>query len=242
MTLISDIITEAFRSLNLVAAGQSPTSAETDEALILLNRNIRSMFGTSLGTELSDVNYGESGLTSKVYDNLDWWQSLYGEAVPPNSRLVCNLVGPETLYLFDKPQDGSRFAIVDAAGNLSINPLTIEGNGRTIEGASQLVVNTNGALLEYFYRADQGDWKQISALTLTDESPFPFEFDDLLIQSLAISMCSRYGVTMTDTQMADYSRVKSRFSARYSQRTQAPVEAGLLYTNVWYNRYYYGIR
>lgn len=242
MTLISEIITEAFRSHNLVGAGQAPTTAETAEALTLLNRNIRSMFGTSLGTELTDINYGQAGITSKVYDNIDWWENLYDVVVPPNTRLVCNLESPLQLDLVDKPQDGSRFAVVDAGDSLATFPLTLNGNGRTIGGLPQLVVNTNGASLEYFYRADQGDWKLISNLVGTDVSPFPFEFDDLLIQSLAISLCSRYGVTMTQEQLTDYSRVKSRFAARYRQRIQVPSEAGLLYTDVRYNRYYYGSR
>jgi hypothetical protein len=49
LTLVSEIITDAFRQSNLVAVGTTPTTEETTEALRYLNRIVKSVFGNEAG-------------------------------------------------------------------------------------------------------------------------------------------------------------------------------------------------
>lgn len=238
MTLISDIIRRSFRSLNLIAVGASPTAPQEAEALDLLQTNIRSMFGTSLGQPLDDINYGEENRTYKVDDNSVWRNYFADEVVMPNTRMVLNLSQPLSIPLHDKPSDGARLEVVDAAGNLSVNTLTLEGNGRKIEGNLTRTINTDNASLQWFYRADVADWRLVSDLTTADESPFPLEFDELLILSLAVDLCPLYGVSMTAEQLSELRKTKSRFGSRYSQTKEEPLDPALTYTETYNFRYF----
>jgi hypothetical protein len=63
--------------------------------------------------------------------------------------------------------------IVDPFRRLAAFPVTLDGNGRTIENAATLVLNTNGLNREWFYRADLGGWKKLPALPRPTICRFP---------------------------------------------------------------------
>lgn len=226
MTTISQIITDAYREGNLIAVGATPTTAEQTEALRLLNRLVASYFGSEFGEDLTDLALGKGGVdTGKEFVAfLDDYPDI---VVPSNTRLVLNLEAADTVTLPATPMNGERFAVTDASGNLATYNLTVEGNGRMIEGASTLTLSEDGLDRSWFYRADISEWKRLSTLELTDESPFPSEYDDFLIIGLAIRLNPRHGVAVDPQSMMQFGKLKSRFMAMYSQKKEVPVELAL---------------
>lgn len=230
MSTVSEIITDAFRASNQIAVGASPTTAEQTEALRYLNRIIVSTLGYEAGENFSPIAIGSQNIErptgypwyETVPDDTDWF-------VPENSRLYLNINEPLTLYLHPEPDDGSRFSIVDMGGNLSTNNVTIDGNGRHIEGSDTLVLDgSSGNRFDWFYRGDLGNWVLYSELTLVDDLPFPEEFDDYFIMSLAMRINPQYGRTLDEQALQFWRRARSQIRARYSVDIPMPSERGLL--------------
>lgn len=228
MTLVSQIITDAFRQGNLLAVGASPTSNQSVEALRYLNRLVKSVFGHELGEALVAVPVGRQNLVRPAgypgYNTTpggDWF-------VPKNSRLVFNLTEAVSIYLHPAPNDGSRFGVVDSSGNLSTYPATIYGNGQTIEDTASLVLNTDDLAREWFYRADLADWMRLSPLEEDDTFPFPEEFDDFFITMLAVRLNPAYGITIDNQSTATLARSERQLKARYAQHRPIASETGLI--------------
>lgn len=227
MTLVSSIITDAYRESNLIAISTSPTTAEVTEALRLVNRIFYSVFGTKMGENLSPFPIGRNnieapsgypGYTNTPYS--DW-------IVPDNTQLVLNLTEATTVNLNPAPRDGARLAIQDASGNLATYNLTINGNGRLIEAASSATLSTDSLVREWFFRADLGDWKRISALIASDTWPFPEKYDDLFITALAMRLNPRYSNETGQETIEAYRTGLKAFRAQYRQVAQMGSELGL---------------
>ena len=227
MTTISQIITDAYRESNLIAVGGSPTTAEQTEALRLLNRVVSSLFGNEMGDPLKVLPLGKGNMQTPTNVNF-YMDDILDYYVPANTRLQCNLEAEVTVNLIPNPQDGSRFAVVDASNNLATHNLIVYGNGRLIEDATNIVLDTSGLTREWFYRDDLGEWVRLSDLTLESESPFPTEFDDLLITSLALRLAPRQGAEFDTATQVTMSRLEKKFRARYKQTETADVEDGWL--------------
>jgi hypothetical protein len=209
MTLLSSIITDAYRETNLIPMGASPNTNQTTEALNRLNPLILSTVGYEAGDELQDLNYGGEYDQSTVIN--DW--------IPDNTRLVLNLESAVTLYLDPEPYEGQLIGIVDAGSNLATYNLTLNGNGRNIEGASTLVLNTDDTASRWMYRADTGNWVKIETLEDTDEMPFPSEFDDYFVLMLAMRLNPRYGQNMAAESVERLRSMRVRLRARYRRKT-----------------------
>lgn len=227
MTLISSIIADAFRESNLTAIGASPTSAEQTEALRVLNRFISSLFGGKVGQELKTINYGTNNVTTtdQVFDHKPFIDDTH---VPANKRLMLNLAAATTLYLNPNPQAGERFGIVDMSGNLATRNVILNGNGRKIETTTTVTLSTNSLAREWFFRDDIGDWKRLADLITSDESPFPSEFDDVLIIGLAMRLVGRTGPALAEESIVRYREQVNKFRSRYSQVHKTPVDQGLV--------------
>jgi len=137
--------------------------------------------------------------------------------VPKNTRLMLNLDSAVQVYLPPDPNDGTRFAVIDVAGALSATNLTVNGNGRNIEGVSTLVLNEDGMAREWFYRADTGNWVRTTPLIEGDTAPFPEEFDDFFITMLAIRLNPAYGVALDGQSQQALQRARTQMRARYRQ-------------------------
>ena len=228
MTLVSEIISDAYRLSNITRVGGSPTSDQETEALRYLNRLVKSVFGNEAGENLRPFPIGDTNI-SRPAEYPGWTNTPSGDwFVPKNLRVMLNLSAPVDLYLHPEPDDGSRFAALDVIGNLSTNNVTVYGNGRLIEGASTLTLDTDGYNAEWFYRADLGNWVKYAELTATDTFPFPVEFDDYFITLLAIRLNPAYGAGLDPQSQMIYNRAKSQFSARYSQKIEVGSELGLI--------------
>jgi hypothetical protein len=205
MTTASSIIADAYRESNLIPMGTSPTSNQQTEALTRLNVILASTIGNEVGDFLDDINFGPP------YDQ----SSLCAVFIPSNARLQLNLTASTTLNLSPVPFEGQRVHIIDVGNNLATYPVTINGNGRQIEGASSVTINTNSDNRTWMYRADIGGWVKIATLALGDSLPFPLQFDDYFVTMLAMRLNPRYGQTIPSETIVALKRSRNLLRARY---------------------------
>lgn len=215
MTVISSIITDAFREGNILPLGKAPTANQSTEALRLLNGLFSSIYGNEAGEGLTDWPLGNFGRESPGYDLAYTDDQIDHPTI--NRRLIAVNEAARTVYLTLRPQDGARMGIADPFGRLASVPVTLDANGRTIEGAATLLLDTNGLNREWFYRADLGDWVRLTQKADTDEMPFPADFDNFFITLLAMRLNPRYGRTMDDQSALIYKSERKKFVARYLQ-------------------------
>jgi hypothetical protein len=208
LTLASQIITDAYRESNLIPLNGTPSTAQVTEGLSRLNNILLSTIGNEVGTDLKDFNVG--GPYDQSVDFSYW--------LPTNSRLVCNTTAAVTLYLDPSPTEGQRLAIVDTLGTLPTYPVTLNGNGRQIEGASSLLLNDDYMTREWIYRADTGNWVRIATLVAADQLPFPPEFDDYFQLRLALRLNPMYGQTLSPEQVASLKQGRRNIRSRYRNR------------------------
>lgn len=231
VTLVSDIIRDAYRESNLIAISTEPTGSQREEALRLLNRLLASVFGNEEGEQLNPIPIGRSGISRPSgYPGYANTPNLPSWTVPINARLILNLSEATEVWLTPNPLDGSRFAISDHLGNLSTYPLTVHGNGNRIEGNADTTFNTDGIAREYMYRMDTGTWQRVTPIIETDEWPFPVEFDDMFIIMLAMRLNPRSNIATAQESVLAYKRSLTQFRARYRQNGIGRVDLGLLYT------------
>lgn len=210
MTIASDIIRMAYRETNLIPLGQNPTTNQTNEALELLNSIIMSTIGNEAGDSLNDINIGGT-YTEETFIN-QW--------VPDNTRLLLNITAPATYLLDPYPRDGQRFAIVDVAGNLSLNNVTVSANGRTIDGLTETLLIDDSFNGQWIYRADLGDWTNIASLEEVDTLPFPSDFDFYFTTMLALRLSPRFAQSLTPESLKALARARSQLHSRYEQKTE----------------------
>lgn len=206
MTLASDIIQRAYRESNLIALGATPSTNQASEGLTRLNGVLLSTVGGEVSDDLVDLNIGGNYSETEVTDQ---W-------VPDNARLMFKLTAAKTFYLDPFPQNGQRLGVVDVDGNLGTYNVTLNGNGRNIEGASTLTLNTNSLQRQWLYRADTGNWVRISSLLAGDTMPFPEEFDDFFVIMLSLRINPMYAQEMTAETIKYINRIRNMLRARYN--------------------------
>jgi hypothetical protein len=205
MTLVSAIIKSAYRESNLIPIGTEPSTAQVAEGLSRLNTLILSTIGREVGEPIRDLNIG--GANDESY--------LTEVSIPANARLVLNLSASITVHLSANPYEGQRLAAIDAAGSLGTYTLTLDGNGRNIEGTSTIALSVDGTARQWLYRADTSNWVKINSLTTTDEMPLSEEFDDYFILMLAMRLNPMYGQAMTSETVAALKRQTRHITSRY---------------------------
>lgn len=248
MTTALSIITDAYREGNLIPVGSTPTDAEQAEALRALNRFISGVFGEEMGENLVDWPAPLPQRTAPVaanYPQLPYPMGLDGDLLgvplptslsndfsfypPKNSRIVFGGVSA-TLYLPEQPDDGSRMAVVQGSGagddGTAGSILTLNGNGRTIEGANTLELTDPITPKQWLYRADLGDWIAVTTLAIGDELPFPDDLDDLWICMLAIRLSPRYGKAVQDGTSSTAVRMMKKLKAKYRQAGTTVYKSG----------------
>jgi hypothetical protein len=228
MTTALDIITRGFRESNTIPLGQTPNANLEAEAFAKLKSLISSAYGNEVGEKLADWPVGLGNYT----ETLPYWSSGQWQYPRPNSRLLLNLTESTTLYLPHNPQDGARLAVVDNGNNLATYNLTLDGNGRRIEGANSVTLSTDGLLRSWMFRADLGQWVVLTALGATSEDmPFPEEFDDYFITKLAMRINPVYGRSLSEESKMHLSDMLSQLQARYTQRVNMPCDRGAIQMN-----------
>lgn len=238
MTTVASIISSALRETNLIPLGVIPTDVQVAEGFNLLSTIVAGVLGNEAGENLVPFPLGQNEINSpKGYP---WWSNeLPGNIfLQTNIRVMCNLTGAGMVNLHPRPHDGARMGVVDVSQNFDMFPLTINGNGRSIEGDDTQTYDTPGLLREWIYREDLGNWVVVSPLDPDGDMPWPAEFDDMFIIRLAYRLNPRYGQVIHPASEAALKLAELKFSARYSQSTtQMPSEDGLLYMTNYY-RYF----
>jgi hypothetical protein len=220
VTLISSLITDAYREGNILPLRKVPDANQVAEALRLYNQNLLSIYGGDAGENLVDWPLGNFGIDDPTY--VFPYTSDMVARPKINHRLIATNTAAITVYLTPYPQDGARMGIADPFGRLAAFPVTLDANGRTIEGAATKVLNANGTFQEWFYRADKGDWVKLTSLLSTDDNPFPADFDIFFYIGLALRLNPRYGREMDPQTAAIFKTERRQFVARYLQ--SAPLE------------------
>lgn len=252
--LASDVIQYAYREANLRAIGFTPTANETTEGLYRLNALINALFGFELGQPLNDWSLPTDVKTaSQDYNyqyqgypgNVNTWNQPgipfndgndISAAPPINSRLLCRITTATTVYLPQFPADGARMAFID--NGMSAN-LTLDANGRKIDSSLTKVLAPGAATQTWFYRADLAQWQTIAALTSSDQTPLPVEFDDLFVTGLAIRLAALDEQAPKDGTVLAYNQILKKAKARYYQpNTQMYSGQNVPNTQQSYNGYY----
>lgn len=228
MTLVSQIINDAYRQSNLLAIGVSPTTLQQEEALRYLNRIVKSVFGNEIGGQLEAFSVGSNDISRP--SGFPWYGQDPGGNwfIPKNKRLMLNLNAAQDIFLHPIPDDGGRFAIADPSENLATYNVTVYGNGNLIEGQESIVLDTDGLDREWFFRQDQANWVRSSPLTSSDDLPFPEEFDDFFITMLAVRLNPSYGTQLDPQSNMALSRARTQMRARYQVHVQMNSEIALL--------------
>lgn len=236
MTTATTLIQNAYREGNLIPVGKSPTPTEQSEALDGLNRLVNGIFGFEMGENLADWLFPAPQRTAPVAANYPQLpapayqgvlQNTYMTPYPPNNRRVVWGGVTGTLWFPEKPEPGSRMAVVQGSGagdsGAAGQIITLDGNGRLIQDPADKAFKTTVALTnpltsnQWFYRDDLGQWALCQDMVLTDQCPFPKEFDDFFICALSKRLAPRHGkVTANETiEMAKVTL--ARLKARYRQ-------------------------
>lgn len=237
MTTAQGIITGAYRELNLIALGTTPTTPQLTEGLYRLNGFLRIIFGSKMGELLQDweapfqqrtapvaANFPQNpyplnqdaqfmGLPLSGGSGTEFWPYP-----PKNSRIVFGATQNTTVYFPEQPDDGSRMGLIAGALAGSGVTLTLDGNSRTIDGAkTQQVVTPLTTGQRWIYRADLGDWRPVASLLLTDEMPFPEDMDEYFVLSTARRIAPPNDKTMSAESMVMLKEAEVVFAARYKQ-------------------------
>lgn len=225
MSRVSQIIEASFRELRTVDWDRNMSRLQVSEALERLNSLVRSENGLDLGEQYIDWPLGNFNVSSRDQFNISMREV---ERPPENARLIHTAETAKTVYFPVHPEEGTRMAITDPFNRLSTVNITLDGNGRTIEGAATVVLNTDGIDREWIYRADLGEWLRVTDLQLADEFPFPVEMDDYFIIGLAMRLDPRYGQELHPTTMMRYNQVRKKFYGRYTKSKEVPSEVATL--------------
>ncbi len=222
MTIATDLVTRAYRELNLIPTGDSPTTAEATEGLTLLNNLVDFCIGTLIGENLAEWPVPPPQRTDPTRAQYplfppesDVSLTVY-QAPPGNVRLMCSITTATTLYMPHNPNDGARVSLANVGMTAT---LTLDGNGRKIETASTLAVTNSATTKRWFYRGDTGNWVLLATLAGSDTPPLPIEYDDYLAIGTAIRLGPRHGRTVSAESLAMYKMQQAAIKARYRQIT-----------------------
>ncbi len=209
MTLLREIIKDAYREANLLPIDQALSAPEEAEGFKALIRIIDSSFGNEIGEELRPVSD----------ESVELLQDNKILLLTPTSL---------TTYKFPKnPKNGSRISIVDSTRDSLTYPVTLDGNGKTIEGSLTSTVNAEGMTKTWFYNKEQGNWSLLSPLTVSSESILPSRFDDYFIIALAMRINPRNGAEIGQQSVMRFREVKRKLQAEYRQSKSEVLEKGL---------------
>lgn len=233
MTTVSTLISAAFREGNIIPVGKSPTTAEAAEGLTLYNALLLSTIGFMAGNVLKDWQTPSSQRTGAITRDFPLAPGAvaqpaqdYEAYLPPNRRLVWD-GSEQTVYLPEAPGDGALFGLARGSGASvgTTGTLTIDGNGRRIDGSDTATYATVGDIttsLLWLYRADLGNWLPVEAQASDDDCLFPQEFDDLWVCGVSSRLSPRYGKDVNAATLGRMMQIESRFKARYAQTAPAP--------------------
>lgn len=220
---VSEVVRLGFRRGNVIPLGATPTAGEQSEAVLLLNNFYRTLLGTEIGEHFIDwpvPNTQPPPINLPVLTDSVSASTWYLYPVQ-NVRMLTKLTAATTIYFPSDPDDGARMSIVDIGS--SAVQITLNGNGRLIEGNATLVEETPTLLsrVSWFYRGDKASWERVATIALADtEMPIDDSLDELWINYLAMIAAPGNSQESAAEVVAAYQSALARAKARYRQ-TQA---------------------
>lgn len=236
MTSTTVIIQDAFRESNIIGVDDVPTTDQQTEAMRRLSSLVAAVYGYDVGEELADWMVGYQG---QMYPNYGWTELKWRWPLE-NSRILLNMNTEQTLYFPLRPNDGARMQIIDVQGVLATYPVTISANGRLIEGAPTLLLNTDDLNQTWIFNAEQANWVPQEVTLIDEEMPFPSAFDDYFIIKLAARINPRYGRSLDELSIARLQEQQEKLEAKYRQSRQMPAQQGVRRLSDPNQRYFYG--
>lgn len=241
MTAIADILERSFFEAGLTTELQHATPTQTNNAMQTLATLIDFLYGTNAGEYLQPWPLGNFGRTTQSRMSLSEQMLRWPQQ---NARLVAVNEEAITVYLPTDPSDGARIGIMDPLNHLAAAPVTIDANGRSIENVGNVVLNTNGTNRIWFYRGDLGNWVRIVPLVITDEMPFPSDYDQMFIIMMAMRLNPAYGRNVSSVQAQFLKEFRQQFVARYVQSAPLAINPEVSLTSRQsfntYQDYWYG--
>lgn len=219
MTSVSNIIKSAFRESNMLALGVDPTTPAQAEAFSLLKSLVASVYDGDVGERLQDWLVGNTGVH---FPYAAGWTELRWKYPIQNSRIILDHATPQILYLPPDPDNGARMQIIDVGGVLPTYPVTLDANGRLIDGERVLLLNVAYQNATWFYDAQNANWVPMDDVTLGGDMPFPEKFDDYFMIKLAARLNPRYGRSLSELSIARLSEQADDLAAEYRQRRNMP--------------------
>lgn len=235
-SLVSDILYQGYRESNLITINQTAlTTAQTNEALARLQSLVSGVFGWDVGENLQDWPVGVVNVKRDHWPtptpNWNCWTVNEWAYPIQNVRLLLDAQDAQTIYLPQQPDNGARMRIVVLSQTLATHNVTLDGNGRLVEGATTLVLDDNAtAARVIMYDAEAGNWVRVTSLAEDGDMPFPEEFDDYFITKLAMRLNPRYGRAMTQESSARLDEVQAQICARYRNKQNMPTDPAVLRT------------
>lgn len=214
MTFTPAIISQAYRESNITAIGTALTTSQSSEGLECLKTIVSGVYGFEAGDPLMDWPIGVEGIVDTIV-----WMEQQWTYPPANVRFIAACDTAQEIYLLPNPSNGARVAMIDPLNRLAAAPITLNANGRAIEGAATVTLNTNGILRMWMYRSDRGEWVRLSDLTGDPGEVFPFppEFDTYFITRLAMRLNPRYGRSLSDESKAALTEIEGKLESWYQQ-------------------------
>lgn len=240
MTQVATILEKAFFEAGLVTELQNPTPTQINNAMDTLSGIIKFLYGTDVGEMLNPWPLGNYGRAAQSVMTPSGVMLTYP---PINSALIAVNETAVTLNLPVQPSPGARMGIIDPFNRLADYPVTINGNGRSIEGGASVVLNTNGLNTLWLYRDDTANWVKVTPLLITDEMPFPDEYDQMFIIMMAMRLNPQYGRNLSSVQTIFLKEYRQQFVARYLQSMPLQIDPSISfptfqsyenYANAWW--------
>lgn len=185
--------------------------------MIQLNAMLASWIGTTVGLP---------------FDNLRITASTTLSPRGPSQRLLCESSSPITITM---PRGGLAIAVpsgmlvevVDVTRNASTYPITINGNGWRVNGATTpYQISTNGGSATFLYRSDAGDFRLVANLGAADLLPYPARFDEGIALCLAETLQGEYGQALFPADINRARLCRRNLRALYSPTPNAVFDQG----------------
>lgn len=211
MATCRDVTTLALKKLQVIASGETPTAAESADALVALQGLLDGWCRDGMFGRLRDVHV-TADYTAREFQRI---------------RVDAGTVTIPTL--FPVSQDGDDYGFQPAqpdADQLADDQLPDPNNRPPRNRSVVVTVDPAGTWATWFYEGDIGEWVELQALTLNDTCPLSRVDADGLASQLALAVADQFGVEPKPWTIAKAARFRSLLSNRAdSTRRETPMQS-----------------
>ena len=230
---VASIVLDGYRESNLITINDVLTTAQESEGFRRLQVIVAAVLGWDVGENLQDWPIGVLNVKRDHWPtpipNYNYWTQNTWQYPLQNMRLLLDHGEAQTIYLPQQPDNGARFEIIRVSQDLTTAPITLDANGRKIEGVTSLLLNDNAtANRTIMYDSGIAEWVRVIPLATDGNMPFPIEFDDFFITKLAMRLNPRYGRALAAESASALEEAQSQLNARYRNKQDMPSDPAVL--------------